>query len=173
MPEPLKNSWYAALPEVAVALLQARDGLPFTTLQTLLGFAPPTPNAQTGTEQLSCAAIAPGRWFLTGTCGAIDGLRAKLDQLAPDRLTMLTDLTSSSLTFHLHGVRAMEWVSAHSTLDISPRAFPTGRAVRAPLGSTSMFLTRTGHGPDFRIMFDVTLAAYVAHLMHRYDGTTP
>lgn len=151
---------------IAIAKVQFLSGTTDDVFRPLFGVDAPGAGESVSSGGAAISWLAPDEWLVTGAEAAVQEAVYRAEGLGDAALVV--DLSHARTSFLLTGAAARDRLAAHTPLDLSDTALPTGHVARAPLGDTTMFLARVADpqgGRAFRIIVDQTVANYAARML--------
>jgi sarcosine oxidase, subunit gamma len=122
-------------------------------------------NRRTTAGGRAALRLGPDEWLLCGPEGEASQIRLDVEKAVAGMHHSLVDISHHHVAFAVSGRRAADALNSGCPLDLSPAAFPTGRATRTLLGKAEVILARTDDHPTFEIECARSFAAYVGDFL--------
>lgn len=114
--------------------------------------------------------LTPAEWLLEHPAGETDRIEAALALRLAASLTVVTDLSDALGPLEISGAAATAILMTGCSLDLRPRAFPSGRVARTALADVPTILWNPGNPDRFRCLID---RSFADHFLLWLKGATP
>jgi len=118
-------------------------------------------NGRSSAGDRAALRLGPDEWLLVGPDGDSDVLAGQVEAALAGAFHALTDVGHRNVAIAVSGRHATEVLNSGCPLDLSPGAFPTGRATRTLLGKAEILLSRLDDAPTFEVECWRSFAIYV------------